>query len=134
MGKDTLRANVQYGDYVGSVAADGHDQRGLQDLMQRYAIDKDRYFAFGLDIYIGETRGNELEKPNISILAVDTQIVGGGVDAIQQYADDHNGVLPYIRFDVEIDLEDILRYFKQINIVLSNSHIKRVQTYHQEDV
>lgn len=60
MQNDTLKASVQYGDYDGTVAADRHDQRGLSDLAEKHGIDTNKYFVFGMDIFMGETRGDEL--------------------------------------------------------------------------
>ena len=130
MQNDTLKASVQYGDYDGTVAADRHDQRGLSDLAEKHGIDTNKYFVFGMDIFMGETRGDELAHANVSILAIDTEAVGAdSLDGIQNYVDDNQGMLPYVEFGIDASLEEVLLFFKRFSIVLKNSHLKRVNQY-----
>jgi hypothetical protein len=130
MRDDSLKASVNYGDYEGTAAADHHDRRDLSDLAEKHGVDTDRYFVFGVNVHIGETRGDELAHTFVSILAVDTQVVrAASVDFIQQYIDEHNGELPYVRFDIAASLEEVLLSFKRFNVVLTNSHIMRVKEY-----
>lgn len=127
---DMLRASVQYGDFDGTAAADHHDQRGLWDLAKKYGVDTDKYFVFGIDIYVGETHGDEPAHSNVSILAIDTQVVGANsVDSIQEYVDNNQGVLPYVEFGIDANFEEVLRFFKRFSVVLKNSHIARVSQY-----
>ena len=133
MREDTLKASVQYGDYTGTAAADHHDQRYLDDLAKKHGVDTERYFVFGVNVYVGETRGDKLGHTFVSILAVDTHVVrAASVDFIQQYVDEHQGILPYVRFDIRASLEEVLLTFKRFNVVLTNSYIKRVKEYQQE--
>lgn len=130
MRDDSLVASVNYGDFDGTAAADRHDRRDLRDLAEKYGVDTDRYFVFGVNIHIGETRGDKLAHTFVSILAVDMQEVkAGSVDYIQRYVDEHEGVLPYIRIDIGASLEEVLLSFKRFNVVLKNSHITRVREY-----
>ena len=62
MQHDSLTASVHYGDYSGTVAADRHDQRDIDDLAMKNGIDTDRYFVFGLDLHIGERVGTRWPK------------------------------------------------------------------------
>ncbi len=127
---DTLEASVNYGDFAGTAAGDRHDQRSLSDLARKHGVDTDRYFVLGLNIYIGETRGDELAYDGVSILAVDTQVIGtGSVDVVQQYVDAHDGVLPYESFAIEASLEEVLLSFKRFNVVLKNARIERVREW-----
>jgi hypothetical protein len=115
--------------------ADHHDQRNLHDLLQRYGIDVDKYFAFGLDIFIGETLEDDLATPYVYVLVIDKKVVGGdSVETIQNYIDEHSGILPYVKIKIEIDLKDILRYFKRINIVLENSYLTRVREFRETEI
>jgi hypothetical protein len=127
---DMLKASVQYGDFDGTAAADHHDRRGLWDLAKKYGVDIDKYFVFGIDIFVGEALGDEPAHANVSILAIDTQVVGANsVDSIQEYVDNNQGVLPYVEFGIDANLEEVLRFFKQFSVVLKNSHIVRVSQY-----
>ena len=130
MRDDSLVASVNYGDFDGTAAADHHDRRSLEDLAKKYGVDTEKYFVFGLNLHIGETRGDTLAHTFVSLLAVDMQAVkAGSVDFIQQYVDEHEGVLPYLRFDIGASLEEVLLSFKRFNVVLKNSQIKRVKEY-----
>lgn len=130
MQHDSLTASVHYGDYSGTVAADRHDQRDIDDLARKNGIDTDRYFVFGLDLHIGETRRDTLAKTQVSIVAVDTQVVKAfGVGPIQEYVDEHNGVLPYVDFPIEASLEEVLLSFKRFDAVIRNSYITRVKEF-----
>lgn len=127
---DSLMASVNYGDYEGTAAADRHGQKSLKELAKKYGVDTERYFVFGINFHIGETHDDELAHTFVSILAVDMQAVkAGSVDFIQQYVDEHEGVLPYLRFDIDASLEEVLLSFKRLNVVLKNSHITRVREY-----
>jgi hypothetical protein len=130
MRDDSLEASVKYGDYDGTVAADSHDRKHLSDLAAKYGVDTERYFVFGVNVHIGETRGERLARTFVSVLAVDMrEVKAGSVDYIQKYIDDHQGVLPYERFDIGAGLEEVLLSFKRFNVVLKNSQIKRVREY-----
>ena len=124
MNNETLKASVQYGDYHGTVAADRHDQRDLDDVAKKYGIDTERYFVFGVELYIGETHSDALEEPYVSILAVDTQVVPAyGVDPINRWVQSHDGFLPCVRFNVDADLEEVLLSFKRFKFVLTNTYL-----------
>lgn len=132
MRDDSLKASVNYGDYEGTAAADRHDRSSLKELAKKYGVDTESYFVFGVNFHIGETRGDELARTFVSILAVDMRAVkAGSVDFIQQYVDEHDGVLPYLSFDIGASLEEALLSFKRFNVVLTNSHITRVREYRQ---
>lgn len=98
MRNDSLTASVNYGDYDGTVEADHHDHHDLFALAKKHGIDIERYFVLGVDFHIGETHGDKLAQPFVSLLAVDAQAVKAyGVDAIQRSIDERGGVLPYVK-------------------------------------
>lgn len=39
------------------------------------------------------------------------------------------GLLPYLSFDIDASLEEVLLSFKRFDVVLTNSHITRVREY-----
>jgi hypothetical protein len=132
MRNNTLEASVNYGDYKGTAAADRHDQRDLSDLAQKYGIDTERYFVFGVDVSIGETRGDKLAHTFVNILATDTQVVkAASVDFISEYVAEHQGHLPYVSLRIDASLEEVLLAFKRFNFVLSNRAIKGVREYEE---
>lgn len=129
MKEDSLTASVRHDDYSGTAAADRHDQNRLRNLADKYGVDTEKYFVFGIDYYIREHEG-KLENVFVSILAVDShQLNAYSVDEIQQHVDTHDGKLPYIRFDVDASLDEVLLSFKRFHVVLTNSRIRRVKEY-----
>ncbi len=129
--RDTsLKASVQYGDYNGTAAADEHDRNSLKDLAAKHGIDSERYWIFGIEVSIGETRGDTLGPAFVYLLAIDSQAVKAyGVGAVQEYVNQNAGVLPYVKLKIEADLEDVLLRFKRFNVVLNNSHLENVREY-----
>lgn len=134
MRDDTLKASVQYGDYGGSAAGDHHDKRHLSDLAEKYGVDTEKYFMIGVDVHIGETRGDTLAKTYVSLLAVDMTVVkAGSIDFIREYAV-ANGKLPYIKIDIDATLEEVFLHFKRLDFVLLNSRLEDVKVFeHQID-
>lgn len=92
-------------------------------MAKKFGVDTDKYFVVGLEIYVGETRGDEVDHPDVYFLAVDARQVGGSVEGISQYLAGHGGELPYVRFPVEITLNDALQAFKRFRLVLLNRHM-----------
>jgi len=134
MEQGKLVAHVQYGDFIGSVSADARDHWDLQEILERFAFDPTKQFAFGLDIYIGETAGDATEKALVYLLVVEVDTIGeGSISAIQDYANSHYGKVPYRRIDLNIDLNDLLRYFKRTNLVLLYKGLQDIQEFEQID-
>lgn len=130
MSNESLKASVHYGDYKGTAAADHHDQRNLDDLARENDIDTERYFVFGVEVNVGETRRDKLGPTSVSLLAVDSQQVEAyGVGPVQDYVNQNNGVLPYLRFNIKASLEEVLLTCKRFNLVLTNSQLKNVREY-----
>lgn len=130
MRNGTLEASVNYGDYDGTAAADRHDRKDIFDLAKKHGIDTEKYFIIGVNLSVGETRGDELGHTFVYILAVDMQATkSGSVDFIQKYVDENQGILPYVSFKIDASIEEVLLCFKRFNVVLKNSHIKRVSEY-----
>lgn len=96
----------------------------------KYGIDTERYFVFGADLHIGETRQDTLAKSYVSILAVATQVVKAfGVDPIQRWVDENDGILPYVDFPIDATLEEVLLSFKRFDVVIRNRYITRVKEF-----
>ena len=126
MRETSLTGSVNYGDFEGTAAADRHDHQDLIALAKRYGVDTDQFFVFGLNISVGETRDDSLGHASVAVLAVDTQATGTApyFDAIQQYVDRNPEAVQYVRFDIDASLEEALRAFKRIDIVLLNKSVK----------
>ncbi|MCE9644463.1 MAG: hypothetical protein K8S20_00575 [Chloroflexi bacterium] len=114
-----LKATVQYQDFEGSAAADHHDKNYLNDLAIRYAIDTKKYFVIGIQVWIGENRDIQKGGTYIDLLAVDISEVGGDIDSIVTYKENNNRILPYTKFRIEIDFEELIEfYFKRFAMTL----------------
>lgn len=118
MREDLLKASVQYGDYTGTASADRGDEFELHQLAEKHGIDTDRYFVIGVYLNVGENRGGEMGSTHVSILAVDTHVAkAASLDHIQAYAR-QNKKLPYLSFDIDATLEEVILSFKRFEVVL----------------
>ena len=128
---NTIKASVNYGDFEGTAAADHHDRRGLSDLAEKYGIDTDRYYVFGLDVSLGEIRDDDhIPSPQVTLLATDKNVVkAGSIDFVRQHAESHDGTLPYVRLNINATIEDVLLCFKRINVVFTNRVLNGVREY-----
>ena len=120
-----IKAKVQYNDFIGTVAADSRDQIYITHLAEKYGVDTDRYYVFGITVYIDELGRDELAKSLVYILAVDTQVTGAvDIDSLQQYIDNNEGVLPYVKIEIDTYLGEIIEYyFKRFNLILQENRI-----------
>ncbi|MCC4909459.1 hypothetical protein [Microbacterium sp. cx-59] len=64
-------ASVQYGDFRGTAAADGHGGPVLHELANRVGLDLDRFWVVGLDIY-----STRLNRSGLTIFAIDREATG----------------------------------------------------------
>ena len=134
MQSETLKATVNYQDYEGTVAADRHDNRYLDDLAIKYGVDTEQYFIIGLGFNVGETLGDELGHTYVELLAVDkNKTKAGAIDFIKEYAERHDGELPYETFTIECGLEEVLLYFKRFEVVLFNKVLRNVKTFQNKN-
>lgn len=120
-----LSASVQYNDFLGTVAADNHDVHGLTALAEKHGVDTKRYFVFGIEMYIGETRADEVDHPYCYFLLAET---GGSVDGTNQYLAENKGKLPMTKHEVQLTLEDILLAFKRFKLILRNRHVAPIES------
>jgi hypothetical protein len=113
MNEDSLKASVQYGDFDGTAAADSSDFAGMEKFAKKHGIDTERYFRLGFKIYLG---GQNFTS--VSILTIDTEVVGAkSFDSIQEYIN-RNQKLPYSGFRTEATLEEAVKAFKRFEVVL----------------
>lgn len=55
---ETFTASVQYNDFKGTVAADGHDSKPLFKYLEEQGLLKPNEHLIGISVYSGETFGN----------------------------------------------------------------------------
>jgi hypothetical protein len=73
--------------------------------------------------------GQKLGRTNLVVFAVNADVVGGGIDSVREYADEHDGQLPYTEFNIDASLEEVLLAFKRFDVVLINKVLKQVRKY-----
>jgi len=131
MKPDSLKASVNYHDYVGTTEADHHDRRDLHDLGKQFDLDTERYFVIGVQVRSGETRHDAVAHARISLLTIDMQETkAGSIDFIREYAQDH-GKLPYQRFSIDVSISELLDYFKRFELVLLNRQLESVREFEE---
>lgn len=94
-----FKANAQYNDFRGAIAADGRDPENskvLDRFLESKNVDTDRYVAVGFNIWLTED-----SQSNLSIYCKDKQILG---------------VLEEFYIEEPIPLGTLLGLFKRINI------------------
>lgn len=124
MDESTLIASVQYGDYEGTTAGDSHDQKYLKDFAEKYGVDTDKYFVFGIEISLLGNSGDKQASPEFYVLAHDTaESRAGGIDHLNDFLEKGDGVLKYAKLRVNVTFEDLTAYFKRLNVVLHKSGI-----------
>lgn len=113
-----LKAYVDAQEYEGTAAADESTPRpeGLREFAQSVGIDVERYFPFGVDIYLSEPT-YMLDRARISILAVEKAVAGNNFKEIDAYAN-QNGSLPFVRFGTKAKLDEAIKYFRRVRITL----------------
>ena len=125
MEESTLIARVQYGDYVGTTAGDSHDLKHLKDFANKYGVDTNKYFVFGIEMSLLGNSGDNQSSPEFYLLAHDTsESKAGGIDHLNSFLEEGDGVLRYAKLRVNVTFEDLTAYFKRLDVVLHNRHIQ----------
>jgi hypothetical protein len=108
-----MKAKVQYGDFVGTVAADIDDHLGrshgdnLQGIAKYFKLDENRFKIVGLSIY-------GTENQYISMICVD----------LEKSTDDNEHIVS-MSYDVEGFKPVLDHLFKRLHIMLHDRHDKK---------
>jgi hypothetical protein len=109
-----LKANVQYGDFEGTAAADdGHDQSIHNFLREKGVVSKDD-FLVGVEIWVGENHGGPSKPPTIRALIAPA----GDFDTFKSNLD-RQEELRLREVEIELSFEDFFGLFKRFSIVLT---------------
>ncbi|MBF4617508.1 hypothetical protein ITJ44_05415 [Clavibacter sp. VKM Ac-2873] len=112
-------AEVQYGDFHGTAAADRADA-GLPGIHKAVGLDSDRWWILAVDIYAAEK--GDLEDHCVSVSAVDRSDTGIQSDADLRHYASENGSVPVTEFQVhgksavEISREAFKRLAVQLRV------------------
>lgn len=99
-----MKADVQYNDYIGTVAADmtDFDCNNMVSYLKEKGISTDRYDFIGISFYAsGDSRG-------------------ASFDFICK--DKEDGTVKNIAFEKEQSVDEFLKFFKRFNVVLGLRH------------
>lgn len=116
-------AYVQYGDFRGEVAIDGHMGPFLFELAKIANIPTN-YFPVAFSVR-GETPISDSEEIYLTIAAVDKSIYGSSVDEIVENVRD--GVIKAENFRVEMRLDEFFKLVKRINFTAINRALCQFQ-------
>lgn len=116
-------ASVQYNDLIGTAAADEADRAGLIAFSKGKGIDTEKYFPVGVSFYSGE---HEFES--VSVYAVEKS-VAGTFDEVEQYAKQHGGKVPCVKFDANATIAELFQHFKRLKVVLTRKFRNVVLEY-----
>ncbi len=123
-------ASVQYGDFEGTVAIDGHEG-GFIDELAAQATDMPKgYWPVGFSIW----NPYELDKDGaipLAIVAADCSQVGQSVDEMRRYHDEH-GELPVYRFVSRVKFAELVCLMKRLDIKALSKPFRDMKVVVQE--
>jgi hypothetical protein len=108
-----ITAHTQYGDVLGTAAADFHQGGGLHELATAAGIDTKAYFPVGLRL-----TGTDNRIEAILVIEMD-EIENKTFDGVRDFIAANPGKARSIAFAVDEEL-DLAHYFKQFDVVLAS--------------
>lgn len=119
---EAFKADVQYNDFKGSIAIDGHEGGFLDELAANADI-PDGYYPVGFEMW--NAIPQEDGSVSLRIVAASTEKVGHSIDDMTNYARDH-GELPVRRFESRIDFSKLLSLMKRLDIKVRITSLENV--------
>jgi len=115
---ESFKASVQYNDFRGTIAIDGHEGDFLEELAAQAEI-PDGYYPVGFEMW--NAIPNDDGSLPLAIVAAQCEQVGHSIDDMIKHNQDH-GELPVYRFESRIDFGELRSLMKRLDIkVLSRS-------------
>jgi len=120
MEKFLSKANVQYNDYCGTVAADYKDGAiGFNDFLEEKGIDLNIYLPYSIKLIFGENILKEPRSTWVVVLAVKKEEVGQNIKEVLDYLDEQSEKsLPTYRLYFDINANEFFDLFKRFEIDL----------------
>jgi len=107
-------ASVQYGDFRGTIAIDGHDS-GFIDELAAQAVDMPKgYWPVGFELCNPYELDEDGSLP-LTIVAANCEQVGESVDEMYRHHAEH-GELPVYRFSSRINFAELVSLMKRLDI------------------
>jgi hypothetical protein len=119
-------ATVQYGDFIGSAAADRADAGSL-GLNEVVGIDAEKWWILAIEIYAAEPA--DLTEDCVRVFAVDRAREGINTAAeLQAYGTEH-GTIPVTEFQVhDVSAAEIVRNsFKRLAVQLRSRSLEQLE-------
>lgn len=111
----TFRAGVQYNDWKGTAAADDADRNDIGKLLRERGALSDDEFLVGIELWLGEMHGDEVENPSVSALIINAE----DYEAAERTLNETDDPLPVKRVELELSMKEFLLLFKRLAISLS---------------
>ena len=112
---EEFRAGVQYNDYVGTVAADRHDNNDLLSYLRQRDLIPEGEVLVGVQVSSGAVHGPSLEWP-FSVKAILAK--GANYDSVQAEADKVDALVVR-EVDLNMSLQELFGLFKRFEICMS---------------
>jgi hypothetical protein len=109
-----FKASVQYGDWKGTVAAD-NDLKGIHDLLQKKGLMRKTDFLIGIDVWIVENYGGQIQPPYIAALLLEGVDKYKSAESVLLAPDPINAK----SVKVKITLDEFIGLFKRFSIAMS---------------
>jgi hypothetical protein len=109
---ESFKADVQYNDFKGTIAIDGHEGDFLNELAAQANI-PEGYYPVGFQMW--NAIPNDDDSIPVTIIAARCEQVGHSIDDMINYNQNH-GELPVHRFDSRIAFDDLRSLMKRLDI------------------
>ncbi len=111
----TFGASVQYNDWKGTVAADDANLNDIRKLLtDRGELSSDE-FLLGVELWLGEMHGGELERPSVKALIIDAE----NYEAAERILNESEGMPPVKVIELDLSMEEFLLLFKRFAVSMS---------------
>jgi hypothetical protein len=113
----TFLAGTQYGDWKGTVVADGESSISFEEHLEKNGLKKDGEFLIAISFWAGENKGGELGLVSVRAYLYDgPEALDEVKAAIEKLGDDEP--IPVRIVDVPLSLEEFICLFKRFDVML----------------
>jgi hypothetical protein len=109
-----FKASVQYGDWKGTVAADGADKRDARAWLREHGYIQEGEFLLGITFFAGENHGSHKDPVSVEFMLA----APGDHDSIKAAIETGSPVVVR-RVRVEMGVADFLGLFKRFSVYFS---------------
>lgn len=125
MQTERFRASVQYGDWLGTSAADGADRAGLREWLNKRGLAKEGEFLLGMKMFAGESHGVHKDPVFLEILLAQS----GDHDSVRTMIDSTSGPVVVRKISVQLPLLEFFGLFKRFSVAFSSHGMLEEREY-----